>query len=461
LLLGAALTVTSAAQAPAAPDTSTALSGIKTIDNPSGGRIYLGVLKGQPTPAEAMGKVLQRVAALCGDRPRLGKLVKSTNGNVLAAFFTVTGNNLDGKPLEGLAIVYAPKTGAAGAVLLDDAARFPTTVNPMFTKLKEALGAAPSSGAAAEAPAGGQASTAAHASAGGSKHTASAKPQPPQPLQPYAFPDGTATIRLPQGWQIQHAQEGDVLAAGPHGETLRFGWSIPVMSDSRTASMGNFVTVPYDTAPADAFKAIMTQLYRKARKPAPTIDIAKVQDHPSQGATDDFLYGDIDAHDGRGQQYLLVRMISGPPQALGARQFVLFMVFGPQQVMGQEAATIASMYSGFTENSLQMNRVANVAIQQGIAQTNQAVHMMTQSIESSNRATAAFDSSYRSSGGTDSSDRATAGMSNILREQTVVVDTQTGGHATAPDDLAGALINANPNLFQAVSPSDYIRGIDY
>lgn len=32
----------------------------------------------------------------------------------------------------------------------------------------------------------------------------------------------------------------------------------------------------------------------------------------------------------------------------------------------------------------------------------------------------------------DSSDRMTAGMSNILRDQTVVVDTQTGGTPPLP-----------------------------
>jgi hypothetical protein len=52
-------------------------------------------------------------------------------------------------------------------------------------------------------------------------------------------------------------------------------------------------------------------------------------------------------------------------------------------------------------------------------------------------------------------------MSNMLRDQTVVVDTRTGGHATTSDDLAGALISANPNRFQSVSPSGYIPGIDY
>jgi hypothetical protein len=41
------------------------------------------------------------------------------------------------------------------------------------------------------------------------------------------------------------------------------------------------------------------------------------------------------------------------------------------------------------------------------------------------------------------------------------LDTQTGGHATTSDDLAGALINANPGRFQPVSPSGYIPGIDY
>jgi hypothetical protein len=55
----------------------------------------------------------------------------------------------------------------------------------------------------------------------------------------------------------------------------------------------------------------------------------------------------------------------------------------------------------------------------------------------------------------------TAGMSDMLREQTVVVDTETGGHARTSDQLAGMLMDANPNRFQAVSTGDYIRGIDY
>ena len=206
--------------APAAQSSSAAAqTGIKTIANPGGGTIYLGVLAGQPTPEDAMGKVMQRVTALCGDRPQLGKLDKNTTGEILAGFFTVTGKNQDGKPMEGLAIVYAPKTGTAGgAVLLDDADRFPTTVNSMFTLLKQELGApASSSGAPSSAGASGTPAQGTSAAA-----SAPAQSGPPQPLQRSVFPDGTGSIGLPAGWRVLKAQMGDVSASGPHGEKLAF-----------------------------------------------------------------------------------------------------------------------------------------------------------------------------------------------------------------------------------------------
>jgi len=412
-----------------ATDSGGAQSGFKTIAMPTGGGyIYLGALAGQPTPEDAMGKVMKRVNALCGDRPQLGKLDKNTTGEILAGFFTVTGKNLDGSAMKGLAIAYAPKTGTAGgAVLLDDADRFPNTVNQMFTRLKQELGS----------PAGSSAVQA----AGGGPGMAGKAGAPPQPLQTTVFPDGTGEIRLPAGWQVEKAQMGDASASGPHGEKLRFGWTIPVRGGGRGPAPGNFVAIPWGTDPASAFKAALTQLSQKSRHQAPDIDIAKVQELPLQGGKNEFLYGDMDVHDGQGKQYLVAQMISAPPQVMGAWQITLFVVYGPQQVMGQEAATISAIFPNYSRNSRQVAAIANQQIQQGIAQTNQFVNTVGQYI--------------------DSSDRLTAGMSNVLRGQTVIVDTQTGGHATTSDDLAGALINANPSRFQSVSPSGYIPGIDY
>jgi hypothetical protein len=441
ILLAALSVGTSLAQAPA-PNSSGAQAGIRTIAIPNGGTIYLGALAGQTTPPDAMGKVMRRVTALCGDRPQLGKLDKNTTGEILAGFFTVTGKNLDGKPMEGLAIVYAPATGTAGgAVLLDDADRFPTTVNSMFTRLKQELGAsvsssgAPSSGGGSSAP-----------------MPAPVKPGPALPLQRAVFPDGTGSIGLPAGWQMQNAQKGDVIAAGPRGEKLRFGWTIAVidptnpqsralMGNGRGAAPGNFVAIPHSADPATAFKAAFTQLAQKAHKQPPVIDIAKAQNIPLQGGANEFLFGDIDFNDGQGQQYLVVQMINTPVIAMGTWQMTLFVMYGPQQVMGQEASTVAEIFPNYSRNMQMVNAIVNEQIQQSIAVTNQALNTVAQ---------------YN-----DSADRMTAGMSNMLRDQSVIVDTQTGGHATTSDGLAGALISANPGRFQTVSPSGYIPGIDY
>ena len=116
-------------------------------------------------------------------------------------------------------------------------------------------------------------------------------------------------------------------------------------------------------------------------------------------------------------------------------------MYGPEQAMAAEAGTISEIFPSYNRDNNRLNVIVNTEMQQSIAITNQALNTIKQ---------------YN-----DSSDRMTAGMSNMLRDQTVVVDSRTGGHATTSDDLAGALINANPSRFQSVSPSGYIPGIDY
>jgi hypothetical protein len=45
----------------------------------------------------------------------------------------------------------------------------------------------------------------------------------------------------------------------------------------------------------------------------------------------------------------------------------------------------------------------------------------------------------------DNSDRFTAGMSDFLREETVLLDTQDGSHGRTEDFLADGLIRADPD----------------
>ena len=448
MLLGVLCTGTCAAQAPA-QSSGPVQGGVKTINNPGGGKILLGALPDQPTPQDALGKTLHALSVLCGDRPQLGKLVQNPSGEFLAGFFTVTGKNQDGKPMAGLAIAYAPKTGAAGgAVLIDYADRFPTTVNSMFATLKQTLGQAPATSSAANSSLAGASSGSAQSSASSAPAAAASA----QPLQRAVFQDGSGVIGLPAGWQIQQVHLGDVGASGPHGEKLRFGLTIAIIDptspqsrslagNGRGGASQRFVSIPYSADPASAYKSALTQLGARAGKPAPEIDISSVRPLPLQGGKSNFLYGDIDVHDGQGKQFLVAQVISTMPQQMGAWQMTVFQISGPQQTMAAEGNTIGAIFSSYSRNSAFVNSVVNNQIAQGIAQTNQFVSTVAQ---------------Y-----TDSSDRMTAGMSNILRDQTVVLDTHTGGHATTSDGLASALIDANPNRFQTVSTSDYIRGIDY
>jgi hypothetical protein len=46
-------------------------------------------------------------------------------------------------------------------------------------------------------------------------------------------------------------------------------------------------------------------------------------------------------------------------------------------------------------------------------------------------------------------------------DRTVIRDTDLNAHGTVSNDLADALVDANPNRFKEVSPSEYVKGIDY
>jgi hypothetical protein len=430
-VLGTLLTGSIAAQA----HDSGIAKHLKTIDNPGGGRIYVDAIAGQSQPQEALANTLHGIHVQYGDRPQLGRLVQSPGGEIVAGFFTVTAKKEDGKPMAGLALVYAPKSGSAkGAVLIDKVDRFPSTVNSMFATLKQELSTETAN---------------AKSSSAGSAHP---KFAPAQSLNRVAFTDGTGVIGLPAGWQMLKASMGDVTASGPHGEKLRFGWTIPVidptnpqsaslMPNRRAPAPRNFVAIPFGTDPAEAFKQAFTQLARKAGKTPPDIEISKVQELPLQGGKNYMFYGQMDFHDSTGKQYLCGQMINTMPLQMGTWQMTLFVLYGPEQAMADEAATIAAIFPSWSRDNKRVNAMANVEMQRSIAETVR---------------TGQIADKY-----TDDSNRSTAAWSDYLRNETVIVDTRTGAHARTSDDLAGALIDANPNRFEVVPESGLIRGLDY
>lgn len=286
--------------------------------------------------------------------------------------------------------------------------------------------------------------------ASGAASTPQAAAGPAQKLTPYIFPDGSGSMGLPPGWTVISAQLGDVIAQGPNGEKLRFGLVIPVIDPtSPQASVlmtgggapGNFIAVPYSADAATLFTQGSEQIAQKLRLPPPTITIQSTRNLPLQGGKNFAVYGLVDAHDGRGAQSMVTQMIVTPPQALGAYQVTVFEITAPPQVMANDTATITEIYTNYNRNTQFVMAAVNAQIELS--------EMREQQI---------LDAARQES---DQTEKSTAGFSNILRDQTVIRNTQTGEHFTVSNQRADWLTRHNPYLFEEVPESEYIKGIDY
>jgi len=125
----------------------------------------------------------------------------------------------------------------------------------------------------------------------------------------------------------------------------------------------------------------------------------------------------------------------------GVWQVNIFEVSAPPAYAGPEANTLMSMFKTY--------------------KTNDAVIMGQISV--SEKQTQAITNTYmaESQKMMDASERSTQAESNYLLGNTVISDSDLNGHGTVSDDVANALIAADPNRFQAVSSGSYVKGIDY
>jgi hypothetical protein len=275
--------------------------------------------------------------------------------------------------------------------------------------------------------------------------------RPAQKLTPYIFPDGSGSMGLPPGWTVVQAQLGDVIAQGPEGEKLRFGLVIPVIDPTSPqagvlmaggGATGNFIAVPYSADAATLFTQGSEQIAQKLQLPAPTVTIQSTRNLPANlGGKNFAVYGLVDAHDGRGAQAMVTQMIVTPPRTLGAYQVTVFEITGPPQVMANDSATITEIYKNYNRNTQFVMAAVN-------AQTDQS-EMREQQI---------LDAARQQS---DQSERSTASFCNILLDQTVMRNTETGEHFTVSNQRADWLTRHNPYLYEEVPESEYIKGIDY
>jgi hypothetical protein len=430
-------------------------NGLKTIDNPGGGQIIYGPLDDQSSMQNAMIAMLRNIHGHFGDRPEIGRFFQTRGNDSLATFFTLTAKNQGGKHIAGLVIVAMPNgSKPAAAVLYDDANRFSTTMNPMMKKLNELWHV--------------EASKAAQPSGSG----APAKSAPVQQLHETRFPDNSGTIGLPTGWNIVNARGGSVVATGPGGEFVAVGL-IHTMLDPSTQQGNGLITYetnqgrrplpqqfsiyPFGRDLVDAFAAYQKQAAERSNLPVPTLTVTtKTKSPPTQYLADAVtIVGDLDMRDGKGPLTSLILL--GAMKRVGPAQWGLTVtrVSAPKPQAGAVWSTLLAIANSVKQNGAVIQAETNAVIDQ-IHQVGEAARKQAEAQHAANDAhNASVEAQW------DANARVSKSFQDYTLDQTVIVDTHTGEHATAWNQTADLLVKADPNRFQYVPKQDFIKGVDY
>jgi hypothetical protein len=464
---------------------------LQTINNPQGGTIVYGVVAGATSPASAMAQVLHNVQNGCGEKPQVGKVFRAKGSNSDAVFFTVTNKAQGNVPVAGMLIATqtGPKTVQA-AMVSDAAARFGTTMNPLLQQLFSVW---PPSGAAAPT---GKASAPAAAGKGPAPAAAGGGNVAIPPMRQASLPDGTATVSLPEGWNIVPNQSGMAITtvSGPQGELLGLNMYYLIYDTynpqvvnrlRRGLRFQNEVDYPSNTDLTKAFADVLQRIRAAyGQGPAP-LKVDSVQ--PASGAQGQCVNAtgqfNPDNTTMRDMSMLLCR---STPNQYGQYFLTYTKCLLPLGASDQERATAAAIVASYKPDMQRAQAIANAQSAPIIAQMQQTYQAHTQALMSFTQsqiartqqigaqATARMNATEAANqqqwAGFDQQEsnisRQGQGFSNYLLDQSVVQNNNVGGtgmvgHATVWNTQANALVQANPNKYEFVPEQNYWAGTDF
>lgn len=234
-------TATPPASAPAARGQAAGAPALRRVGGEGAAGAWVAEVN-PPQPAAGLVRAaLGQVGAALGVRTTLRSAVADRAGREAQAIFdgAPAAGASGGSLVRGLVSVFVTPRGQAVVVVCDDPARFGQSAPGLL---------AAAGGAVMPASAGAQQAQA---------------PIDPASLQwvPVTFPDGSGSMRLPQGWTVTSAANGGVDANGLQG-AVSLGAAFQVYTPA--AAQGLYVRPPLIANyadPATALQSIMPQLY--------------------------------------------------------------------------------------------------------------------------------------------------------------------------------------------------------
>jgi len=431
---------------------------LQTINTPQGGRIIYGEVEDQTTEAGAMGSLLRSLHSDYGERPQVGKLFQVRDSQSVATFFSITKHNDGNGQLEGLIIATKVTSDHVEAALIcDDASRFPSSHNSLMKTLfgvwhpfEKASTAGANSGSAS----------------------------PGESLKQFVLPDRSASVSLPDGWQVNPRRSGGgtIYAAGPNGETAALGMAIQVwdprsprvaqiLRSAQQGGQGNpqdgkLLFLPYGGDPAATYTNLIQMERRKAGLPPADFQITSSTPVPARapkrGA---HITGQVDFKDGKGPRELVVIYYDDPPGAKGCWWCSLYGTTAPSAVAGQERAALAAVLQSFRVDQNVVNQEGAKLAQPEIDR----IHAIGAAAKA--QADAAHERNDIQNSSVyqhwDDIDRRSKSFSDYQLGYSVVQDNSANTHATLWNADADALVAQDPQRYEYVTAPNYWKGVDY
>ncbi len=436
----AAVVALSAAQA---QDATTLLAG------PRGGEISYGPVPGATSAGAAMGATLRKLHDRFGARPTLGRVVQAAGTGSTSVHFQIA--SVQGPAVAGLVVVAPGAHGFESGVLLDDAGRLRTSFQPMAQALQAAWHPAPAGNAGGGAPSA-----------------------PAAQLRAVTLRDNSARVGLPQGWRIEpQSSQGTILAHGPQGEFAALGAAYMVidtntqqgrMMQMRSGGMpgtiyANALYYPSGQPLGRTFIDLTRQSTQRMHTPAAPMRVDREEPLGSRGGMRCArLQGDGGIM-GSNVPARFDSIFCVAPSANGSFMALVNHAAVPVGVAAQQGNTALAMRDSFEPNQAVIDDIARRLAAPVIGQIREIGRQAAQQAADADRAR--IDSRTSFEAHNDSNAHEHQVFSNLLRDESVVLDSNDNSHGTVWNGTADAMVKLDPNRYSIVENRDYWKGVDY
>ena len=393
-----------------------------------------------------MAEILRYVQTECGSQPQVGRFFRVHGTDSIATFFTAVNDSQGDEPLAGMVIVsQVSGDHMEGALLIDNAQRLGGTIDRMLGELFKIW--PPGSASQGVAPVVADA--------------------PAAPLKQYVLPDRSATVSLPDGWQVSPTSGyGTIIASGPSGEAVRLddGFRAANSSDprvqrtmafaegaGRNTTYAQVLYYPYGLDMAKTF-VDMIQMAREKQGMQPALfQITSETKLPSApGWRRTHITGRMDAGQGLGMEEINDVFCCSPLGPRGGYMTYIYASAVPVRLADQERATIVAILSSFRADQRLVAAQAGAIAAPEIARIHEIGRQVTARIASTHAQEDAHNAAIERQWANE--DKQSEGFTNYLLDQSVIKDNETGTSSTEWNQKADALVHADPGRYEYVTP---------